>query len=155
RQYAARKFFIYTLAGGLITLLGVLGLVLTLAQQKTFGGELTFSIPELVARVAKLNTELPQNVLAEQTSVANAVAEAARAGAPNQNNPAVDGARAQLKQAEDRLAFWRQVQLWVFVGMMVGFAVKVPLVPLHTWLPLAHVEAPTAGSVLLAGVLLK
>ena len=39
--------------------------------------------------------------------------------------------------------------------MMVGFAVKVPLFPLHTWLPLAHVEAPTAGSVLLAGVLLK
>ncbi len=39
--------------------------------------------------------------------------------------------------------------------MMAGFAVKVPLVPLHTWLPLAHVEAPTAGSVLLAGVLLK
>ena len=38
---------------------------------------------------------------------------------------------------------------------MAGFAVKVPLVPLHTWLPLAHVEAPTAGSVLLAGVLLK
>jgi NADH-quinone oxidoreductase subunit M len=155
RQYAARKFFIYTLTGGLITLLGVLGLVLTLAQQKTFSGELTFSIPELVARVAKLNTELPQKVLAEQTSVANAMTEAARAGAPNQNNPAVDVARAQLKQAEDRLAFWRQVQLWVFAGMMVGFAVKVPLVPLHTWLPLAHVEAPTAGSVLLAGVLLK
>ncbi len=39
--------------------------------------------------------------------------------------------------------------------MMVGFAVKVPLFPVHTWLPLAHVEAPTAGSVLLAGVLLK
>src|SRR5262245_54491653 len=38
---------------------------------------------------------------------------------------------------------------------MVGFAIKVPLVPVHTWLPLAHVEAPTAGSVLLAGVLLK
>src|SRR5262249_23280538 len=53
------------------------------------------------------------------------------------------------------LAFWRNVQYWVFLAMMVGFAVKVPLVPLHTWLPLAHVEAPTAGSVLLAGVLLK
>ena len=39
--------------------------------------------------------------------------------------------------------------------MMAGFAVKVPLFPVHTWLPLAHVEAPTAGSVLLAGVLLK
>jgi NADH-quinone oxidoreductase subunit M len=47
------------------------------------------------------------------------------------------------------------VQLWVFLAMTAGFAVKVPLVPLHTWLPLAHVEAPTAGSVDLAGVLLK
>jgi NADH-quinone oxidoreductase subunit M len=47
------------------------------------------------------------------------------------------------------------VQNWIFLALFVGFAVKVPLVPLHTWLPLAHVEAPTAGSVLLAGVLLK
>jgi NADH-quinone oxidoreductase subunit M len=46
-------------------------------------------------------------------------------------------------------------QSWVFWAMMAGFAVKVPLFPLHTWLPLAHTEAPTAGSVVLAGVLLK
>jgi NADH-quinone oxidoreductase subunit M len=46
-------------------------------------------------------------------------------------------------------------QLWVFTALMMGFAVKVPLFPLHTWLPLAHTEAPTAGSVILAGVLLK
>jgi NADH-quinone oxidoreductase subunit M len=45
--------------------------------------------------------------------------------------------------------------LWLFLGFFVAFAVKVPLFPLHTWLPDAHVEAPTAGSVLLAGVLLK
>jgi NADH-quinone oxidoreductase subunit M len=154
RQYAARKFFVYTLAGSLITLLGVLGIVLTLSQ-KTFGGELTFALPELVARVEKLSNELPQKVLAERASVEKANAEAAKAAAPGQNNPAVEVALSQLKKAEDQLAFWKQVQLWVFAGMMVGFAVKVPLVPLHTWLPLAHVEAPTAGSVLLAGVLLK
>src|SRR5205085_6649634 len=51
--------------------------------------------------------------------------------------------------------YWSRVQFWVFMALMAGFAVKVPLVPLHTWLPLAHVEAPTAGSVDLAGVLLK
>ena len=45
--------------------------------------------------------------------------------------------------------------IWLFLGFFVAFAVKVPLFPLHTWLPDAHVEAPTAGSVLLAGVLLK
>jgi NADH-quinone oxidoreductase subunit M len=44
---------------------------------------------------------------------------------------------------------------WLFLGFFVAFAVKVPIWPLHTWLPDAHVEAPTAGSVLLAGVLLK
>src|SRR5690242_5430480 len=45
--------------------------------------------------------------------------------------------------------------IWLFLGFFLAFAVKVPLFPLHTWLPDAHVEAPTAGSVLLAGVLLK
>jgi len=48
-----------------------------------------------------------------------------------------------------------EVQTWLFWAFFVAFAVKVPLVPVHTWLPDAHVEAPTAGSVILAGVLLK
>src|SRR5215467_14412576 len=48
-----------------------------------------------------------------------------------------------------------EVIKWLFLGFFVAFAVKVPLFPFHTWLPDAHVEAPTAGSVLLAGVLLK
>jgi NADH-quinone oxidoreductase subunit M len=46
-------------------------------------------------------------------------------------------------------------QVWLFVAFFAGFAIKVPFFPLHTWLPLAHTEAPTAGSVLLAGILLK
>ncbi|HEX4146134.1 MAG TPA: NADH-quinone oxidoreductase subunit M [Pirellulales bacterium] len=46
-------------------------------------------------------------------------------------------------------------QLWIFLALFAGFAIKVPLFPLHTWLPLAHTQAPAAGSVLLAGVLLK
>lgn len=46
-------------------------------------------------------------------------------------------------------------QGWVLLAMLAGFAVKIPLFPVHTWLPLAHTEAPTAGSVILAGVLLK
>src|SRR4051812_349497 len=46
-------------------------------------------------------------------------------------------------------------RFWVTMGFLAGFAVKVPLFPVHTWLPLAHTEAPTAGSVILAGVLLK
>jgi NADH-quinone oxidoreductase subunit M len=50
---------------------------------------------------------------------------------------------------------WWQTQRWLFLAFALAFAIKVPLVPLHTWLPDAHVEAPTGGSVVLAGVLLK
>ncbi|MGI9585581.1 MAG: complex I subunit 4 family protein [Acidimicrobiia bacterium] len=49
----------------------------------------------------------------------------------------------------------RSTQLWLFAGFAIAFAIKVPLFPFHTWLPDAHTEAPTAGSVILAGVLLK
>jgi NADH-quinone oxidoreductase subunit M len=112
RRHAARKFFIYTLTGSLITFLGLLGVVLA-CYSKT--NELTFAIPELVTRM--------NGLLKTQTT-------------PFQG-------------------YWSSVQFWVFLAMIAGFAIKVPLFPLHTWLPLAHVEAPTAGSVLLAGVLLK
>lgn len=118
RRYAARKFFVYTLTGSLITLLGVIGVVLACFYAPVRSGsarELTFAIPRLVELVH-------MNLLSL--------------------DPAV---REQ----------WRGIQTWVFLALMAGFAVKVPLVPFHTWLPLAHVEAPTAGSVDLAGVLLK
>jgi NADH-quinone oxidoreductase subunit M len=62
-------------------------------------------------------------------------------------NPAV------MAQAASALPFG--VQSWLFIAFAVAFAIKVPLFPLHTWLPDAHVQAPTAGSVILAGVLLK
>ncbi len=48
-----------------------------------------------------------------------------------------------------------RVEMWLFLGFAIAFFIKVPLFPLHTWLPDAHVEAPTAGSIMLAGVLLK
>src|SRR2546422_6974793 len=54
-----------------------------------------------------------------------------------------------------RLSFSTSEQLLLFLAFFIAFAIKVPLFPLHTWLPDAHVEAPTAGSVILAGVLLK
>ena len=52
-------------------------------------------------------------------------------------------------------AVWWRTQFWLFAAFGLAFAIKVPMVPFHTWLPDAHVEAPTAGSVILAGVLLK
>ncbi|MFN5602687.1 MAG: NuoM family protein, partial [Acidimicrobiaceae bacterium] len=49
----------------------------------------------------------------------------------------------------------KNTQIWIFAGMFVGFAVKVPMFPVHTWLPDAHTQAPTQGSVILAAILLK
>ncbi|MBK7011633.1 MAG: hypothetical protein IPH43_02290 [Xanthomonadales bacterium] len=46
-------------------------------------------------------------------------------------------------------------QAWLFFGFLAGFAIKVPMWPVHTWLPDAHVEAPTGGSVILAAIMLK
>ncbi|HEY7660491.1 MAG TPA: NADH-quinone oxidoreductase subunit M, partial [Actinomycetota bacterium] len=59
-----------------------------------------------------------------------------------------------IRQIE-QLSLGVGVQRWLFVAFFVGFAVKVPIFPLHTWLPDAHTEAPTAGSVVLAAILLK
>src|SRR5262249_27426797 len=113
-----------TLAGSLITFLGLLGIVLACWTDLEIR-KLTFSIPEL--------TELVNKHLAYLHDAA-------------QNNP---------KDFAGEYARWQNIQFWVFLALIAGFAIKVPLVLLHTWLPLAHVGAPTAGSVLLAGVLLK
>jgi NADH-quinone oxidoreductase subunit M len=148
RQFAARKFFVFTLAGSLITLLGVLGIVLSLGQPLDPDAErsarITFSIPELVSR---------------SNDRSRALAESKASTEKKHNESMTDDERranqTKMAEAQQRSEIWRKVQFWVFLAMMVGFAIKVPLVPVHTWLPLAHVEAPTAGSVLLAGVLLK
>ncbi|MFH0772480.1 MAG: NADH-quinone oxidoreductase subunit M [Candidatus Omnitrophota bacterium] len=97
REYAAIKFFIYTLAGSVFMLLGILALYFSSSPH-------TFNILELT-----------------------------------QNNGALT----------------KGFQLAVFVAFYLGFAIKVPVFPFHTWLPDAHVEAPTPISILLAGVLLK
>jgi NADH-quinone oxidoreductase subunit M len=138
RRYAARKFFTYTLTGSLITLLGLLGVVLA-CQSET--GELTFSIPRLV------------EIVHERLALDSATERAYWAGVPNVSK--IIGRALGLLDTKSAAGMWGGVEFWVFLALMAGFAVKVPLVPLHTWLPLAHVEAPTAGSVLLAGVLLK
>ena len=103
REYAAIKFFLYTLFGSVLMLVGILGLYFYCGK--------TFNIVELT------NT------------------------AP---------------QALDGVLWWGVSAIKViWVLLFIGFAIKVPVFPFHTWLPLAHVEAPTAISVLLAGILLK
>ena len=113
RRRAAVTFFLYTLAGSLLTLLGVIALVIV-HHRYAPGNPLTFSIPELTLGLAAL----PWDEWRNTTS-------------------------------------WTSPQVLIFLLLLAGFAIKVPMFPFHTWLPLAHVEAPTAGSILLAGVLLK
>ncbi len=171
RQYAARKFFIYTLTGSLVTLLGIVGITLALPREEP-ELPLTFSIPDLVRRVDENSRQLASRAQAQQRALENAERERGerqKALAAARDENAREAARVQLNVAEEQvrssrellrervsgLDYWRRVQFWAFVAMMCGFAIKVPLFPVHTWLPLAHTEAPTAGSVLLAGVLLK
>ncbi|MFN0166148.1 MAG: NADH-quinone oxidoreductase subunit M [Bryobacteraceae bacterium] len=99
RLYAAIKFFLYTLAGSVLMLLGILALYFQHFKQF---GYYTFETAQLM-----------------------------------------------------RLDLPLELQQWVFWAFFLGFAIKVPMFPFHTWLPDAHVEAPTAGSVILAAVLLK
>ncbi len=101
RTYAATKFFLYTMAGSALMLVGIL--TLGFLHADATGGAVTF---DLIA-------------IAEAQSLSTGAAR------------------------------------WVFLAFALAFAVKVPIFPLHTWLPHAHTEAPTAGSVILAGVLLK
>jgi NADH-quinone oxidoreductase subunit M len=65
------------------------------------------------------------------------------------------GNTADVPELVGNLSLPVNLQIWLFFAFGLAFAVKVPLFPLHTWLPAAHVEAPTAGSIMLAGVLLK
>jgi NADH-quinone oxidoreductase subunit M len=67
----------------------------------------------------------------------------------------VDGVTFDLVEIAEHANFAASTGRWLFFGFAVAFAVKVPIFPLHTWLPDAHTQAPTAGSVVLAGVMLK
>jgi NADH-quinone oxidoreductase subunit M len=170
RQYAARKFFVYTLAGSLFTLLGVLGMAVTTWPgwpEQAAARKVTFSIPELVQQADAHRERLQKNLDQKREDKPKAAASVAavkekpvadekeQAERVNNAERALAGAESALARAEGAWSQWRRLQFWVFAALMCGFAIKVPLVPVHTWLPLAHTEAPTAGSVLLAGVLLK
>jgi proton-translocating NADH-quinone oxidoreductase chain M len=67
----------------------------------------------------------------------------------------IDIANSSRELSAGNEAFSEDFQIWIFAALFIGFAVKIPSFPWHTWLPDAHVQAPTAGSILLAGVMLK
>src|SRR5215216_105969 len=135
RLYAAIKFFLYTLVGSVVMLLGVLKMYF-LTQDTALANQIT--------------TETMRNIVGGSEPAAamlnNALA-AAKSGAGSFN--------IMYMQAIGPFLPTGTLQILLFAAFALGFAIKVPMFPFHTWLPDAHVEAPTAGSVILAGILLK
>ena len=119
RRDAARKFFLYTLAGSFLTLIGLVGIVLT---NPNSDGSITFSLPDLIVNVHIGLNHAFQNSLG---------------GRP------------------DALAAKHSTQFWLFLALMAGFMVKVPVWPFHTWLPSAYAESPTGVTILLSALLAK
>src|SRR6202165_1763336 len=135
RLYAAIKFFLYTLVGSVVMLLGVLKMYF-LTQDTALTAKVTQATLDLLAGNAKASA-----------MVASTVQAAAQNGTGNFSILYMQAIGSTLPMGT--------LQVLLFFAFALGFAIKVPMFPFHTWLPDAHVEAPTAGSVVLAGVLLK
>ena len=135
RLYAAIKFFLYTLVGSVVMLLGVLKMYF-LTQDTA-----------LTAKIVPATLELLSGNSKASAMVSNTIQQAVHNGTGNFN--------IIYLQAIGSVMALDKVQVLLFFTFALGFAIKVPMWPFHTWLPDAHVEAPTAGSVILAGVLLK
>lgn len=138
RLYAAIKFFLYTLVGSVIMLLGVLKLYF-LTQDAALAGQIT---------EATLGNLAPNT---EARLLLNNALAAAKSGAGTFNIMYMQSMGSVLSP----LGSVTTTEILLFFAFAIGFAIKVPMFPFHTWLPDAHVEAPTAGSVILAGILLK
>lgn len=132
KEYAAIKFFLFTLAGSVLMLIAVLLLYF-------------YSDLRLLNEVSLRACQIDPSLLAER-----------RGGAIHTFNMLALSELARLPNSPFQATFWGlPVSEWIFWLLMIGFLIKLPAVPLHTWLPDAHVEAPTPISMLLAGVLLK
>ncbi|MBN9120708.1 MAG: NADH-quinone oxidoreductase subunit M [Planctomycetes bacterium] len=182
RKYAALKFVIYTLLGGVCLLVAMFALYFVNArdfvdqaevQQRGF--DLQKQNPQLTAAQVAERVEVHTFDFVTLSKVGRAVAlvlggqedrlqvktkvsdEPAKGDDPNHVKlfaPGVDRTAA-LARLKAQPVCTKSFQYLVFALLFVGFAVKVPIVPLHSWLPDAHVEAPTPVSMILAGVLLK
>ncbi|MCA1593661.1 MAG: NADH-quinone oxidoreductase subunit M [Acidobacteria bacterium] len=135
RLYAAIKFFLYTLVGSVVLLLGVIKMYF-LTQDAALHARIT---------AATFNALAGND--GARLLVSNTWQEAARNGTGTFN--------IIWMQALGGVLPMGTMQVLLFFAFALGFAIKVPMWPFHTWLPDAHVEAPTAGSVILAGILLK
>ena len=151
REYASIKFFLYTLFGSLLILLVMIGLYLA-AIDPVSTALLTGFAPTREAVTPDVIRLVQQHLAAEQINPAQLIHTFDfRYLADGKNY--VPGAFLSLPG--ETITFGMPTRLLAFWVIFLGFAIKLPIVPLHTWLPDAHVEAPTAVSVVLAGVLLK
>src|SRR4029078_10485615 len=155
KEYAAIKFFLYTLFGSVLMLIAILILY--------FSSDL--SDPLMMAHLDKcyLNEVAKANATSAMSRrIANEV------GVPpvhtfnimvlaqiGQHTGQFDGFGQDPETLQPILFLGHSLQWWAFLLLFIGFAIKVPSVPVHTWFPDAHVEAPTPISMILAGVLLK
>ncbi len=142
RQYAAKKLFVYTLGGGLATLLGIIGLVSALNQNHLDDNNdlpITFSIPELITASHDTQVGLNKKVY-EANNDKDLI------------NPLL---KTNLEINKSRLDYWTSCQKWIFLLLATGFLVKLPAFPFHTWQPTAYYEAPTGVTLVLGGILAK
>lgn len=145
KEYAAIKFFLYTLFGSVLMLIAVLMLYFNSDLRQLSADQLD------IAHVAAwdeagdlLSSETYKQQLDELKYPVHTF-----------NILALQQLGQHTDVFDQALLAGKSIQWWAFVLLFVGFAIKVPSVPLHTWLPDAHVEAPTPISMILAGVLLK
>lgn len=143
REYAAIKFFLYTLLGSVFMLIAILMLY--------FASDVKLLSDEQLLAAHAVDANLP---LEEQQAKIDEIKS--HAGPIHTFNILALQQLGQHTDAFDGEILWgKSLQWWAFLLLLIGFVIKVPSVPVHTWLPDAHVEAPTPISMILAGVLLK
>lgn len=145
KEYAAIKFFLYTLFGSVLMLIALLMLYFNSDLRQLSADQLA------TAHIAAWD-EAGELFSAEDYK---AKIEASEYPVHTFNILALQQLGQHTDVFDQALLFGKSIQWWAFVLLFIGFIIKVPSVPLHTWLPDAHVEAPTPISMILAGVLLK
>jgi NADH-quinone oxidoreductase subunit M len=143
KEYAAIKFFLYTLVGSVLMLIAILMLYFNSDLRELSAEQLIATGAIAPGIEAATQAEASQAILAADTPQHTFNILALQ----------LMGQHTELFNVE----MWcgKSLQWWAFVLLGIGFIIKVPSVPFHTWLPDAHVEAPTPISMILAGVLLK
>ncbi|TWU25875.1 complex I subunit 4 family protein [Bythopirellula polymerisocia] len=161
REYAAIKFFLYTLVGSVLMLIAILMLYFNSdltrldAQQLADAGIVSVEKGGDAAQSFEKwkESDLP---LAQRYAEITKEADLTQRKQLHTFNILALQQMGQHTDLFDGEALWgKSTQWWAFLLLFIGFVIKVPSVPLHTWLPDAHVEAPTPISMILAGILLK